>query len=302
MDLPSLSQGNLYKSITLAGVALLITSITYPFGKLGDIELRLADVHGQLLVLNVKREQLRTHIEAAPHKPPNSSDTGTRSRESEDLEVLLAEKEATLLQIDSALTQISRYKNYFSVGAGFGIFLVIWGVWLWYSQLQHHQDKALRAGNTSRTPLTVVRSRGIGRDDEDPTVVGVDAKDINVTERSTFITLHKLSDDEILVAVEPIMDNLMQGSTEIDYARHTRDFTDRMKCIVTPERLAAMCADYRSRIGFFERREFVALFRRQASVAVVWKQYCSKSPDEFVAEAVFVPDGDRWLVDHAMVF
>ena len=44
-----------------------------------------------------------------------------------------------------------------------------------------------------------------------------------------MIELHTLSDSEILAAVEPIMDNLMQGSTEIDHARHTRDFTDRMK-------------------------------------------------------------------------
>ena len=117
-----------------------------------------------------------------------------------------------------------------------------------------------------------------------------------------MIELHTLSDSEILAAVGPIMENLMQGSTEIDHARHTRDFTDRMKRIVTPERLAAMCADYQSRIGYFRRREFVALFRRQASVAVVWKQSCSRSADEFVAEAVFVPHGDRWLVDHAMVF
>lgn len=55
--------------------------------------------------------------------------------------------------------------------------------------------------------------------------------------------------------------------------------------------LAAICADDQSRIGFFGRREFVALFRRQASVAVVWKQQCSRSADEFVAEAVFVPHG-----------
>lgn len=111
-----------------------------------------------------------------------------------------------------------------------------------------------------------------------------------------------LSDEDILQAVEPIMDNLMQGSTEIDHAKHTRDFTERMKCLVTPERLQEMCADYQSRIGYFGGREFIALFRREQSVAVIWKQACSKSGDECVAEAVFVPAGDSWLVDHAMVF
>ena len=117
-----------------------------------------------------------------------------------------------------------------------------------------------------------------------------------------MLQISTLSDRDILHAVEPIMDNLMQGSTEIDHARHTRDFTERLKRVVTAQSLQAMCADYQSRIGYFGAREFVALFRRQKSVAVVWKQACSRSTDQFVAEAVFVHEDGSWLVDHAMVF
>ncbi|GAB3674388.1 hypothetical protein [Salinisphaera aquimarina] len=117
-----------------------------------------------------------------------------------------------------------------------------------------------------------------------------------------MLTIESLSDQQILDAVEPIMDNLMAGSAAVDHARHTRDFTPRMKCIVTAQRLEEICADYQQRIGHFGARRFVALFRREQSVAVIWKQACSKSTDEFVAEAVFVPQGGRWLVDHAMVF
>ena len=39
---------------------------------------------------------------------------------------------------------------------------------------------------------------------------------------ATMIELHTLSDSEILAAVGPIMDNLMQGSTEIDHASPRR--------------------------------------------------------------------------------
>lgn len=111
-----------------------------------------------------------------------------------------------------------------------------------------------------------------------------------------------LSDEDILAVVNPIMDRLMQGSTEINHSKHTQDFTERMKSIVTPERLEEMCIEYQKRIGFFQARQFVALFRRKDSVAVVWKQFMSKSEDEFVAEAVFVYRDGRCLVDHAMVF
>ena len=46
-----------------------------------------------------------------------------------------------------------------------------------------------------------------------------------------------LSEDEILNIVEPIMDSCLEGSNECDHKKHTKDFTDRMKSIVTPEEL-----------------------------------------------------------------
>ena len=110
------------------------------------------------------------------------------------------------------------------------------------------------------------------------------------------------SDEQILAVVSPLMDNLMEGSREIDHAKHTRDFTQRMKDIVTADRLEAMCTDYQSRIGFFEDREVVGVFRRAGSVAVVWRQWSSRTDDEYVAEIVVVERDGAYLVDHAMVF
>ncbi len=43
----------------------------------------------------------------------------------------------------------------------------------------------------------------------------------------------EMTDKEILNIVEPIMDNLMDASTEINHKKHTRDFSDRLKAIVT---------------------------------------------------------------------
>ncbi|WHZ20964.1 MAG: hypothetical protein OJF47_000076 [Nitrospira sp.] len=43
---------------------------------------------------------------------------------------------------------------------------------------------------------------------------------------------HK-SDEEILAVAGPIMDNLMEASTDIDHERHMRDFTERLKALVT---------------------------------------------------------------------
>ena len=114
--------------------------------------------------------------------------------------------------------------------------------------------------------------------------------------------LAEKSDDEILSIADSIMDNLMDASTAIDHARHVRDFTERMKSIVTPDYLQRVCQKYQSEKGLFSKREFVAIFRRPNSVVVVWRQWFTKAPGEYVAELLLVEDNNRYLVDHALVF
>lgn len=110
------------------------------------------------------------------------------------------------------------------------------------------------------------------------------------------------SDADILLVANPIMDNLMEASTAIDYDRHVRDFTDRLKQGLSRQQLVRICQDYQSSKGYFAEREFVAVFRRPDSVALVWKQRFSRQPGDFVAEMVLVQQDGRYLVDHVMVF
>jgi hypothetical protein len=110
------------------------------------------------------------------------------------------------------------------------------------------------------------------------------------------------SDEEILAIANPIMDNLMEASTAVDHPRHVRDFTDRLKAIVPKDYLENVCRQYQSEKGFFGARAVVAIFRRPASIAIVWKQQFTKVPGDYVAEMVLVQQGTRYLVDHVMVF
>ncbi|MCC6141953.1 MAG: hypothetical protein IT389_15215 [Nitrospira sp.] len=113
--------------------------------------------------------------------------------------------------------------------------------------------------------------------------------------------LAEKSDAEILAIADPIMDNLMEASTAIDHARHARDFTDRLKAIVTKDYLEKVCRQYQNEKGFFGPRTLVAIFRRPHSIAIVWKQQFTNSPGDYVAEMVLVQQGSRYLVDHVFV-
>ena len=109
------------------------------------------------------------------------------------------------------------------------------------------------------------------------------------------------SDEELLAIFEPMMDICLAGSNEIDHEKHVRDFTERLRAIVTRENLEAQCADYQPRLGTFGRREFICMFRRERSVAVVWRQFFTKSDDEFVNQANFVMRDGRVLIDHCLI-
>ncbi|KXO09135.1 hypothetical protein AKG98_1344 [Moritella sp. JT01] len=116
------------------------------------------------------------------------------------------------------------------------------------------------------------------------------------------MTLESMSEAELWDIATPIMDNLMDGSTEIEHSKHTRDFSQRMLNIVTPEYLDKVCKSYQTEKGFFAVREPVAIFNRPDSIAFIWKQHFTKVNGEFVAEMVLIQDGSKYLVDHVMIF
>lgn len=113
--------------------------------------------------------------------------------------------------------------------------------------------------------------------------------------------LINMSDDEIRHISTPIMDNLMEGSTEINWEKHTRDFTERCKKIITREELEKQCRDYQSKFGYFTERKFLGVTRHRDYVNVIWKQKMSKSDNEYTAILSLVQKGDRYLVDRCWV-
>lgn len=116
------------------------------------------------------------------------------------------------------------------------------------------------------------------------------------------MNFEEMTEDEILDIATPIMNNLMDASTKIDHEAHIKDFTERMKNIVTKDYLQHVCKQYQNQKGFFSERHPIAVFKRPGSAAIIWKQKFTKAKGEFVAEMVLVHQNGKYLCDHAMVF
>jgi len=95
--------------------------------------------------------------------------------------------------------------------------------------------------------------------------------------------LSQMSDTEILDLAKPIMDNLIEGSTEEDWSKHTRDFTDRIKASLSEEELLKQCKFYKSKFGNFDKRSPVGITRHPDYVNTIWKQEMTESSGEFMA-------------------
>ena len=115
-------------------------------------------------------------------------------------------------------------------------------------------------------------------------------------------TINDLNDQEALEIATQMMNDLMDASTQKDYARHIRHFSKRAQSMLDETQFEVVCEVYQKKYGFFQDREFVALFRRSDSIAFIWRQRYSKAQGDFVAEMVMILEEGEYKVDHAYVF
>jgi hypothetical protein len=113
------------------------------------------------------------------------------------------------------------------------------------------------------------------------------------------VKLSKKSIGAILGIVEPILENYRDGSIENDHAKHARDFTGRLKSIVTTEELSRQLCT--APCAYFTKREFLNIFRRQESIGIVWKQPISLNADQLINQVIFTEENGRVLIDHCMI-
>jgi hypothetical protein len=115
------------------------------------------------------------------------------------------------------------------------------------------------------------------------------------------VDLSNKSDEEILKAATPIMDNLMQGSTECNWNKHTKHFTEKGKSVVTKTELERQCKEYQSMHGNFAERELIGITRHPKYINVLWKQQMTKSTGEYLATLTLVQNGESYLVARCWV-
>jgi len=110
-----------------------------------------------------------------------------------------------------------------------------------------------------------------------------------------------MTEKEMLNIINPIMDDLMKASTDIDYEKHVKDFSKRMKEILTKENLEKQCKEYQKKLDCFSTRELIGTVRKDTDVRIFWKQWHTKSKNEFLAFVHIVEQNGKLEVVNASV-
>ena len=109
------------------------------------------------------------------------------------------------------------------------------------------------------------------------------------------------SEEEILSIANPIMDNLMEASTNIDYANHIKDFSDKIKNKFTEEEFQSQCKERQEKYGEFSSRKFMGITKQSDFINIYWKQKTTKNENEFAAILTLTEEGSRYIVQRAFV-
>jgi len=106
-----------------------------------------------------------------------------------------------------------------------------------------------------------------------------------------------LDDQAVLNVIEPMMDDVMSGVANRDYARHSQHFSVDLKSTVSSDTFLAQCDKQEGLWGRPGQRDVVTIFRKEKSFSVVWHQHYDKTEDQVLAVATVALKGGRYFVD-----
>lgn len=101
------------------------------------------------------------------------------------------------------------------------------------------------------------------------------------------------SDEEILEIAEPIWDNLIEASNEMNYEKISMRFSKSMLEEASETNLNKQWETNELLTGLSTRREYLGCLRQGRFVTVLWKQISFKVQGDYLAKLVLGTENDE---------
>ncbi len=116
------------------------------------------------------------------------------------------------------------------------------------------------------------------------------------------MNLIKMSNDEILRIADPIWDNIVDGTNNMNYEVFSKDFSKSYLERLTEERTKEQWDSNPVLSSLTKEREYITCLRRDSKVNILWKQASTKLEGDFLAILMLCEEKDEIKVFGTRIF
>ena len=104
------------------------------------------------------------------------------------------------------------------------------------------------------------------------------------------------TNEEVSAIANPILDNVIAGFADDNYAQYAKDFDATLKETITAERFQEIREDILKWIGSYLYREYLGFLNKEAITIVFWKGVFDKSEDDILIKMVISERNGKYLI------
>ena len=103
-------------------------------------------------------------------------------------------------------------------------------------------------------------------------------------------------DGQVKAVAEPILNNLLAGFNEGNYAQYSKDFDDAMREAIPEEKFQQVRKDLIEKLGKYKSKKYLGFLNQQAYTIVLWKGDFDATPENILIKLVLSKRQDKVVV------
>lgn len=103
-------------------------------------------------------------------------------------------------------------------------------------------------------------------------------------------------DAQVMAVAEPILDNLLAGFNQGNYAQYSRDFDDTLREAISEKKFNQVREDIIKKMGTCKDKKYLGFLNQQANTVVLWKAACTGASNDILIKLVLSRRQDKVVV------
>ena len=104
------------------------------------------------------------------------------------------------------------------------------------------------------------------------------------------------SDQQVKALAEPILDNLLAGFNQGNYAQYAKDFDATLREAIPEKKFQQVRDELLKKLGKYKNKKYLGFLNQQAYTIALWKGAFAKTPNDVLIKLVLSKRQDKVVV------